>query len=88
MRRRYRSIAGIIYDILVCVERGSDTVTAISTCANLPYDRAKSLVERLIEKGFLEKGSSNKLYLTEKGKAVMNKLKELRDLMEALGFKL
>ncbi len=88
MRKRYRSIAGIIYDILNCIEKGSDTVTSVSTCANLPYDRAKSLIEKLIEKGFIEKSQSNKLYLTDKGKAVEKKLGELRDLMEALGFKL
>lgn len=88
MRKRYRSIAGIIYDVLHCIENGADTVTSVSTCANLPYDRAKGIIERLIEKGFIEKSSSNRLYLTDKGKAVEKKLRELKDLMEALGFKL
>lgn len=88
MRKRYRSIAGIIYDILHCIENGADTVTAVSTCANLPYDRAKGIIERLIERGFIEKSLNNRLYLTERGKAVERKLRELKDLMEALGFKL
>ncbi|UXD22247.1 hypothetical protein IPA_02875 [Ignicoccus pacificus DSM 13166] len=87
MRRKYRSVAGIMLDILECLEE-PEVLTKVATCANLPYDRAKGIVERMIEKGYLRKRSDGKLEVTSEGRKALKKLKELKDMMEALGFKL
>lgn len=83
MRRRYRSTAGIVLDLLRCSE-DCDNVSCLATCANLPYDRAKEMVEKLKEKGFLD----DDLNLTPAGRKAMEKLLETKRLLEALGFKL
>ena len=83
MRRRYRSTAGIILDLLSCAEN-CHNVSCLATCANLPYDRAKEMVEKLKEKGFLDE----ELNVTPEGKKAMERLMEVKRLVEGLGFKL
>ncbi len=83
MRRKYRSTAGIILDVLRCSEE-CENVSCIATCANLPYDRAKEFVTKLIEKGYL----TEDLRMTSEGRKAYEKLLEMRKLIESLGFKL
>ncbi len=88
MRRRYRSVAGIMLDIMKCLEEEDMVLTKLATCANLPYDRAKNIVDKMLEKGYLAKEEDGTITLTPKGIEVMKKLEEVKGLMEALGFKL
>lgn len=90
-RKKYRSQAGIIYDILKTVkELGEAAPTRIMYGANLPFDRAKALTEELVKKGLLEKidiEGRTYLRLTQKGYEALKELEKTKKLLEELGFK-
>jgi predicted transcriptional regulator len=88
MRRKYRSVAGIMLDILECLNDEPEVLSKLATCANLPYDRAKNIVDKMVEKGYLERREDGKLEIKPQGTKALKKLRELKDMMEALGFKL
>lgn len=90
-RKKYRSQAGIIYDILQTVyELGEAAPTRIMYGANLPFDRAKLLIETLVKKGLLERVTVKDrtyLRLTEKGYEALKELEKSKRILEELGFK-
>ncbi len=91
MRRRYRSSAGIIHDILeVLLREGELPATRIAQYANLPYDRLKAMLEKLEEEGLVERREEEgkTLYrVTRKGAEAYQKLHAVKVLMERLGYK-
>ena len=88
MRRKYRSAAGIVYDILKTLEElGPMPPTRLATYANLPYDRLRLFLDSLKAKGYVEE-TDDGVKITEEGRRALEKLKEAKKLMEYLGFKL
>ncbi len=88
VRRKYRSAAGIIYDILRTLdEKGPLPPTKLATFTNLPYDRLRIFLNSLKEKGYVRECEEG-VEITEEGKVALEKLKEAKRLMEFLGFKL
>ncbi len=88
MRRKYRSHAGIVHDILSVLQReGVMPATRITLYANLPYDRLKVILSSLEANGLVAK--TEKGYdITEKGVEALSILRRSRKLLESLGFKL
>lgn len=90
-KKKYRSQAGIIYDILRTVhELGEAAPTRIMYGANLPFDRAKALTEDLVSKGLLERvyrDGRTYLRLTSKGYEALKELERTKKLLEELGFR-
>jgi len=90
-KTRYRSQAGIIYDILRTVENlGRAPPTRIMYGANLPFDRAKKLVSSLEQKGLLrlvEEDNKRFYELTPKGYEALKELERTKRLLEQLGMR-
>lgn len=87
-RRKYRSQAGIIYDILkILSSEGPLPPTRIATYANLPYDRLKVIINSLEEKGFIER-TEDGYVITEEGYKALRVLEESLVLLKTLGFRL
>ncbi len=88
VRRKYRSQAGIVHDILEVLQReGAMPATRIATYANLPYDRLKLILLSLEESGLVVK-TEDGYDITEKGLEALNTLRRSRKLLESLGFRL
>jgi len=88
VRRRYRSQAGIILDILeVLHEHGPLPASRIATYANLPYDRLKVIIESMEEKGLVERTPEGHYTITPKGEEALATLRRSRKLLESLGFR-
>ncbi len=88
-RRKYRSQAGIILDILEALERnGPLNVTRLMYYANLPYGRLRETLSKLLEQGLVSECEEARYCLTRKGREALQKLREVRGLLESLGYKL
>ncbi|AEM38897.1 transcriptional regulator PadR family protein [Pyrolobus fumarii 1A] len=91
MRRRYRSQAGIIHDILLVLSReGPINSTRLAQLANLPYDRLRELLDRLVAEGLVEtvEEGDRKLYrITPQGLDALRKLQAAKEVLERLGYK-
>jgi len=93
MRRRYRSQAGILHDVLeVLLREGPLNATRIAQLANLPYDRLRLLLDRLIELGLVElveDDEGRRLYrITQEGLEAYQKLHAAKEILEKLGYRL
>ncbi len=88
-RKKYRSQAGIILDILEALsEKGPLPPTRLMYAANLPYNRLKEVLARLESKSLVGVDEEGRYYLTEKGAEALKRLREARILIEHLGYKL
>jgi predicted transcriptional regulator len=90
VRRKYRSQASIILDVLEAMNMDV-RITEIMTKANLPYDRLKEILNHLLEKKLVEArklGDSNLYSITLEGMKVRNELRKLRRLFDELGLTL
>ena len=88
-RKKYRSQAGIILDILEALERnGPLNVTRLMYHANLPYNRLRETLAKLLEQGLVVECEEARYRLTQKGREALQKLREVRGLLESLGYKL
>ena len=88
MRRKYRSHAGIVHDILSVLQReGAMPATRITLYANLPYDRLKVILSSLEANGLVT-NTKEGYEITEKGLEALDTLRRSRKLLESLGFKL
>ena len=92
MRRRYRSQAGILHDVLeVLLREGPLNATRIAQLANLPYDRLRALLEKLVEKGLvevLEDEEGRRVYrVTQKGLEAYHRLHAAKEILEKLGYR-
>ncbi len=93
MRRKYRSQTGIILDILEALEQQSLPATRLATKTNLPYDRLQVTINKLYEQGLVDKvsikGERATYYtITREGYKALEKLRETKRLLEAMGYKL
>ncbi len=87
MRKKYRSAAGIIYDILQTLEdHGPLPPTKLAIYTNLPYDRLRIFLESLKSKGYIKEDERG-VEITDEGRKALKKLAEAKRLMEFLGFK-
>ena len=87
VRRRYRSHAGVIHDILETLYRkGPLPASKIARHANIPYDRFKIILASLEENGLVRK-SGQDYEITSKGREALFTLKKSRRLLESLGFR-
>ncbi len=88
VRKKYRSQAGIVHDVLDTLQReGVLPATRIATYANLPYDRLKVILSSLEANGLVVK-TEDGYKITAKGVEALNILKRSRKLLESLGFRL
>lgn len=88
-RRKYRSQAGIILDILEALEhKGPLNITKLMYYGNLPYDRLRETLSKLISQELITQCDESKYCLTPKGREALRKLREVRGLLESLGYKL
>ncbi len=89
VRRKYRSQAGIVHDILkVLSEHGPLPATRIATYANLPYDRLRVILASLESNGLIERTDKGYYTITSKGLEALATLHHTLKLLENLGFKL
>ncbi len=90
-KSRYRSQAGILYDILKTLyEEEYASPTRLMYGARLPYDRLKSLLSQLEENGLIEKFSEgDRIYyrLTRKGYEALEELKRVKKLLDGIGIR-
>ncbi len=91
-KARYRSQAGIVYDVLKTLYSvGEIPPTRITYHARIPYDRLKPLLDKLVEKQLVEQvinDNSKVLYrITRKGYEAMRELEKAKKLLEALGLR-
>ena len=88
-RRKYRSQAGIILDILDSLYRkGPMNATRLGYSANLPYDRLKEILAVLQRKGYVAVAENGQLTITREGIRALQRLMEARMLLESLGYRL
>jgi len=75
-----RSRFEIIYDILSCLERGSSTKTRLMYAANLDWRNFSRYASYLEEEGLIAYNGGC-YTITEKGRTLLNKLRESLELL-------
>ena len=92
MRKKYRSHVGVLLDILRTLnEEGKATISVIIMKANIPYERLKPYLKKLVSEGYIEviKESERKYYvLTPTGVKLLDELEGIKKLFTKLGFPL
>ncbi|MHA1590043.1 MAG: winged helix-turn-helix domain-containing protein [Candidatus Njordarchaeales archaeon] len=93
MRKKYRSHVGVLLDILRAIdEEGGANVTRIMLKANIPYDRLKFYLTKLINEGYLEKRINDEgktvYVLTPKGVKLLSELLFLKEFFDSMGLPL
>jgi len=90
--RRYRSRVGILLSILETIHREEyATITEIVVKANIPHDRLKIILDRLLREEYVEliEERDRKYYtLTPSGYKLMRELQKIKRLMDELGLSL
>ena len=91
LKSRYRSQAGIVYDILnTLYSEGMAPPTRLMYGARLPYDRLKKLLNQLLENELIEevKIDDHTYYrLTKKGVEALEELRRVKKLLEQIGIR-
>jgi len=90
VRRKYRSQAGIILDLLEALQReGPMPPTRLSYHANIPYDRLRPILQELAGKGLVAYNpQTRRVEITDKGMEALILLRKSKALLESLGFRL
>ena len=87
-RRKYRSQAGIILDILETLAReGPQPATRLMYTANVPYSRLRETLLRLLDEGLVEETGDRRYRITERGREALAVLRDARRVLENLGYK-
>lgn len=87
-RRKYRSQAGIILDMLEALEAyGPLNATRLMYYANTSYGRLKEILTRLLEQRLVEECEPHRYCITPEGRKALRQLREARRLLESLGYK-
>ena len=90
MRKRYRSHVGVLLDILRAIDsEGQSTISSIIQRANIPYERLKLYIQKLLEEGYIDEvKDSDKTYykITIKGYRLMDELSSIKRIFDKLGF--
>ena len=89
MNRKHRTRIGVLLDILKSInELGEASITEIITHANIPHDRLRGILDKLIEKKYvLKRVRKNRtlFVLSPRGFKLMRELERLKRLIEGLG---
>ena len=89
MRRKYRSQAAIVVDILESISANPGIVpTRLGQEINVPYSRLAEYLVLLKDKGLICESEKNKLYLTDKGFKYLIEMRRLRKIFSSLGLML
>ena len=93
MRKKYRSHVGVVLDILRAIdEEGGANISRIMLKANIPYDRLRFYLEKLVKEGYIavEQDDEGRIIykLTEKGVKVLGELIFLKKFFESMGLPL
>ena len=92
MRRRYRSHVGVLLDILRAIDsEGKTTISNIIQLANIPYERLKLYIQKLLEEEYIAEIKENdKTYykITDKGYKLLDELSAIKRIFDKLGFML
>lgn len=79
-------------DILKVIDTdGQATISSIIQRANIPYERLKSYIHKLLEEGYIEEvKDSGKIYyrMTIRGYHLMEELSAIKRIFDKLGFPL
>lgn len=87
-RRKYRSQAGIILDILETLAReGPQPATRLMYTANVPYSRLREALLRLLDEGLVEETGDRRYSITERGREALAVLRDARRVLESLGYR-
>ncbi len=90
-KAKYRSQAGIVYDILQAIaSEGKAPATRIMYAARLPYDRLRQMLDHLESVGLVrEVADEDRTYytLTSKGMETLQELRRTKRLLEQLGLR-
>ncbi|RLG43739.1 MAG: hypothetical protein DRN78_01275 [Thermoproteota archaeon] len=85
MRRKYRSQAAIIADMLEAISRNPGIApTRLGQKANVPYSRLTQYLKILEEKNLVTVEDGG-LYITENGLRFLNEVRRLKSLFSSLG---
>ena len=89
MRKRYRSTLGILFDLLKTIDEIEDPIiTRLITYVNVPHNRLKVLLERLLREGYIKEQvikGKKMFFLTKKGRQLLKELKTLKKILAGLG---
>jgi len=85
LRRKYRSQAAIIADMLEAISRNPGIApTRLGQEANVPYSRLTQYLKILEEKNLVTVEDGG-LYITENGLRFLNEVRRLESLFSSLG---
>ena len=85
MRRKYRSQAAIVADMLEAISRNPGIApTRLGQEANVPYSRLTQYLKILEEKNLVTVEDGG-LYITENGLRFLNEVRRLKSLFSSLG---
>jgi len=89
LRRKYRSQAAIIMDMLEAVSAHPGIApTRLGQEANIPYSRLTEYLKLLREKGLIYEGEKGGLYLSEEGLRYLIEMRRFRRIFSSLGLML
>ncbi len=89
MRRKYRSQAAIVMDILEAVSANPGIApTRLGQEVNVPYSRLTEYLKLLKVKGLIHEEERGGLYLTEEGFKYLIEMRRFRRIFSSLGLML
>ncbi len=89
MRRKYRSQAAIVMDMLEAVAANPGIApTRLGQEVNVPYSRLVEYLRLLREKGLIYEGEKGGLHLTEEGFRYLTEMRRFRRIFSSLGLML
>ncbi len=89
MRRKYRSQAAIVMDMLEAISANPGIApTRLGQEVNVPYSRLTEYLRLLREKGLIYEGEKGGLYLSEEGFRYLTEMRRFRRIFSSLGLML
>ncbi|MDK2384046.1 MAG: winged helix-turn-helix domain-containing protein [Candidatus Korarchaeota archaeon] len=89
MRRKYRSQAAIVMDVLEAISaKPGIAPTRLSQEVNVPYSRLTEYLRLLMEKGLVYEEEKGELHLSEKGFKYLIEMRRFRKIFSSLGLML
>lgn len=90
MRKRYRSHVGVLLDILKAIDsEGQTTISSIIQLANIPYERLRHYISKLLDEGYIKevrRGDKTYYEMTKKGYMLMDELSMIKRIFDRMGF--
>ncbi len=89
MRKKYRSQAAIVMDILEALSANPRIApTRLGQEVNVPYSRLVDYLRLLRDKGLISDGEKGGLHLTEEGFRYLTEMRRFRRIFSSLGLML